>query len=399
MSHIVDFTVDELAGKPGPYSQKLDRHVNVFFGLNGSGKTSLLKILHSAMSGAPSILESVPFKSAEVRIYSVAYDRIFTHTCKKAEETQPTNIATRAPGDASFQEFTTLYRYVIDSPSISWEIDPPVPDTNQSKNAGWAHRYLPISRLYVSDSPTPSRVSKDYLTSDAGLSEEQLEQSFARLVNQLWSSYSAGVLGAVEKVQARGLADILKAVLSGPQAAQQTEKEADFDWTAAYHRVTRFLERQGSKGILGDQDTFGKTYRNDPLLRKVISDVNSVELKLQETVAPRDRIQSLIEQMFTGNKKVVFKDNSIEITGLRDAKIGLSSLSSGEKQLIRILIDTLLVESSSLILDEPEISMHVDWQRRLIGAMRQLSPDAQLIVATHAPEIMAEIEDKNIFRL
>lgn len=54
VSHIVRFTINGLAGRSKPYSQDLDRHVNVFFGLNGAGKTSLLKILSSAMNQDPS---------------------------------------------------------------------------------------------------------------------------------------------------------------------------------------------------------------------------------------------------------------------------------------------------------------------------------------------------------
>lgn len=50
MSHITEFSISGLAGSDQVYSQKLNQDVNVFFGLNGSGKTSLLKILHSAMS-------------------------------------------------------------------------------------------------------------------------------------------------------------------------------------------------------------------------------------------------------------------------------------------------------------------------------------------------------------
>ena len=65
MSHIVEFSISGLAGRKDVYSQVLDRHLNVFFGLNGSGKTSLLKILHSAMSGESRILRNVPFSSAE----------------------------------------------------------------------------------------------------------------------------------------------------------------------------------------------------------------------------------------------------------------------------------------------------------------------------------------------
>ncbi len=56
MSHIVNFLIEGLAGRPEPLEKTMDRDINIFFGLNGCGKTSLLKILHSAMSNDASFL-------------------------------------------------------------------------------------------------------------------------------------------------------------------------------------------------------------------------------------------------------------------------------------------------------------------------------------------------------
>ena len=79
--------------------------------------------------------------------------------------------------------------------------------------------------------------------------------------------------------------------------------------------------------------------------------------------------------------------------------LDLASLSSGEKHLLRIFVETLLVQQSTLLVDEPEISMHVDWQERLIEALRTLNPHAQLVLATHSPEVMAHVSDDKIFTL
>jgi len=51
------------------------------------------------------------------------------------------------------------------------------------------------------------------------------------------------------------------------------------------------------------------------------------------------------------------------------------------------------------MIDEPELSLHVDWQRRLVENMTLLNPSAQYIFATHSPEIMADVDDSKIFRL
>ena len=64
-----------------------------------------------------------------------------------------------------------------------------------------------------------------------------------------------------------------------------------------------------------------------------------------------------------------------------------------------IFLETFLSGESTILIDEPEMSMHIDWQLELVSALRQLNPKAQLIFSTHSPEIMAEIEDDKVFRL
>ncbi len=103
--------------------------------------------------------------------------------------------------------------------------------------------------------------------------------------------------------------------------------------------------------------------------------------------------------MYTGNKTVSFDDKSIVVKDANGIRIGLSSLSSGEKHLIQLFIECLLAEESSILIDEPEISIHVDWQRELVAAFRTLNPEAQFILATHSPEVMGEINDERIFAL
>ena len=67
-------------------------------------------------------------------------------------------------------------------------------------------------------------------------------------------------------------------------------------------------------------------------------------------------------------------------------------LSSGEKQMLVILL-TVLVEDGephALIMDEPEVSLHIEWQQQLISLIRQLNPKAQVIMSTHAPALIMD---------
>ena len=65
-------------------------------------------------------------------------------------------------------------------------------------------------------------------------------------------------------------------------------------------------------------------------------------------------------------------------------------MSSGEKQRLGILL-TVLVEDNHnyvLFMDEPEISLHVEWQKRLIDLILELNPNVQIILTTHSPAVI-----------
>jgi energy-coupling factor transporter ATP-binding protein EcfA2 len=76
----------------------------------------------------------------------------------------------------------------------------------------------------------------------------------------------------------------------------------------------------------------------------------------------------------------------------------LKELSSGEKQLLIILGEAVLQGNTPwlYIADEPELSLHVDWQEKLIRSLRGLNPNAQIIFATHSPDIVSTYGE-NVF--
>lgn len=95
----------------------------------------------------------------------------------------------------------------------------------------------------------------------------------------------------------------------------------------------------------------------------------------------------IIDSLFEATGKTINRhDNSLSFTvGCR--QISPYQLSSGEKQMLIILTTVLIQRQREVIMlmDEPEISLHFDWQRRLIEDILRLNPNLQLIMATHAP--------------
>ncbi len=108
-----------------------------------------------------------------------------------------------------------------------------------------------------------------------------------------------------------------------------------------------------------------------------------------------EKFEKIINELFKDTEKSLNlkdKNHPIIFQDANNEAIVYSQLSSGEKQILIILLSVLLNsdEPIILVLDEPEISLHVDWQRRLIDDLITLNPDMQIILATHSPAILTQ---------
>lgn len=102
--------------------------------------------------------------------------------------------------------------------------------------------------------------------------------------------------------------------------------------------------------------------------------------------------QDMIDELFHDTGKTIDRrSNEIQFCQHGDV-LTPYQLSSGEKQMLVILL-TVLVENREhyvLLMDEPEVSLHIEWQQRLISLIRQLNPNAQIILSTHSPALIMD---------
>jgi len=107
---------------------------------------------------------------------------------------------------------------------------------------------------------------------------------------------------------------------------------------------------------------------------------------------PKTKFQDLIDDLFgeTG-KTIIRKSNEILFEQDGDTLYPYQ-LSSGEKQLLVILLTVLVQDNGRgvLFMDEPEVSLHVEWQQRLINLIRELNPNVQIILTTHSPAMIMD---------
>lgn len=91
------------------------------------------------------------------------------------------------------------------------------------------------------------------------------------------------------------------------------------------------------------------------------------------------------------DKKLVLSSNGVFVK-TETKNHSIQKLSSGERHLLTFLATILLMgeEQDFILLDEPEISLNVDWQRKILSTIAKLAPNAQVIVATHSPLVVEE---------
>lgn len=108
--------------------------------------------------------------------------------------------------------------------------------------------------------------------------------------------------------------------------------------------------------------------------------------------APKRKFQDLIDELFSYTRKKIDRKSN-DIVFYQDGERLLPyKLSSGEKQMLVILLTVLVRDGDHCVLfmDEPEASLHIEWQQKLIGMIRELNPNVQLILTTHSPAVIME---------
>lgn len=380
MAHILDYRIDGLAGRAGTTETKLGPGTNILWGYNGAGKTSLLTILHAALSDSSAGLRRVPFRSARVRIQ------------------YGTSVITRS------------YRK---NPSVTTELGDDFDDDIESGQSPWkstitpaktqfytprqiAHAYLPISRVAEYGSRPTRYASRQFQS--GRVTQETLNELFAGQVNDRWKQYYLESTRATQRAQERAIGAILSTLFGGDTDSPWfSTKATEVDDRVAYRLVQNFFRQRQIESTL-NRETFIARYSNNEDLRRVVEMISRSTKEVGDILRPQDDFKEIISSLFIGNKSLDFDLRGIRVA-VDDSEIPLSSLSSGERQLVQLLLEVMAAKSNPVLIDEPELSLHVDWQSKLLRTARSLNPNCQIIAATHSPEIVAEAPDEETIEL
>ncbi len=155
-----------------------------------------------------------------------------------------------------------------------------------------------------------------------------------------------------------------------------------------------------------------KAFESEPQYKTIASRVlsiykDSLQQRLDEQTKAYSRIETYLESVneFLEKKQLKIGSENLPQNRARlGVKIGdekalnsLQILSSGERQVVGLIYAAShMTDGRVVLIDEPEISLHIDWQRKLLPEMVKQLGEKQLIICTHSPVIASKYRDKMI---
>ena len=379
--------------------------VNFLIGTNGSGKTTVINLIAAAISADFQTLDRVNFKKIEIQLSG--QERAIIEVIKKSERRSPfLGITYRfkpsreaewkefslddIEGQLHFRDFTRHIRRR--------------PDTGPIESLG-----IDVPLTWLSIHRTPHIRQRDDKSFESSV-DEKLDQ-LSNALTRLFSGFKSKGDEETEKFQK----SLFLALLPPPEwqlvgsvknlnlAEERTallEIFEKFDVSEA-----RYASAVQQQFDLASQALLKPGYSNEELMalaamwsiHRVVQEWATLRMRQAEIYKPREDFLDVINEMLRPRKKLVINErNELNAEMTAGRTVPLRELSSGEKQLIIILGEALLQQRAPwvYIADEPELSLHVTWQEKLTANLRKINPRAQIIFATHSPDIVGRFEDK-----
>ncbi|KHT43664.1 AAA family ATPase [Pectobacterium brasiliense] len=385
-------------------------NVSVVFGQNGCGKTSLLKIIHAILTQNESVL--IQNQISSIDLYYSNGGSAQKVTIKKSTSDQDKK------NYYNWNQF--IKSELFESSSLSLGVD-----------RGMTSQPAKVEPRMIYDffrSPFGRRFSKniDYIAfseeladhirlyqnkyrdrkSDSSLDFEKKNvylQSIKMdsVEDILMDRYRMARLTATKKIQS-ALFDTLSIAISLDEALgpQKTNDIPDNFNSLILENASRIVEAldDGSENnfktkviqILSKKELESELdkLRSHPILSQLL--INMInELKLEKQML--SSINTLIEvfnDFLLDDKELVVNSEKVYVKIGTD-RHSINELSSGERHILTFL-SIVLFEGGNrnfLIIDEPEISLNLRWQRKLMGLFSELIPHTQIIVASHSPSL------------
>jgi len=363
---IESFEVVGLNGRDTKLSASFDGGVNILTGRNGAGKTSLLKLFWYIISGNIVIaLDEVNFQRATLKtdFYEIVVFRISRNTCK---------IELTLDGEEK-----QFFEDESDEDETYWNAED---KPNQILQELGGSIFFPTFRrieggftLNTTVAPTTVRPS-----GNAGSRRNPVEEGLLALSRRLTNGQHTFV-AAISTVDIVGL--LLR---------QYTDLSEMFN---RYQQDTSQQMIQTIKEYKSDEADVTQISKANEVLDRIRASIEEMDLRRAAIMTPIEEIRTVVEGLFkhtgiTFDRRLSFGDAA--------GAVNSNALSAGEKQMLSFICYNAFYQNSVIFIDEPELSLHVDWQRQLFPILQKQQSTNQFIIATHSPFIYSKYPDNEI---
>lgn len=135
-------------------------------------------------------------------------------------------------------------------------------------------------------------------------------------------------------------------------------------------------------------------------IHEILKELDTNKKRAAALYKPINEFIEVANFFFGASKKEVSIDSVGELIIQRNNQnVPLPSLSSGERQLLTLLAHVVFMPKRNpgiIIIDEPELSLHLRWQENLVPKLCELNSAVQFIFATHSPEIVGIQKNKTL---
>ncbi|GIP58467.1 AAA family ATPase [Paenibacillus woosongensis] len=367
------------------YKLKFNEDINIFTGKNGSGKTTVLKLIWYLISGnIERVFEEIDFKYVNLEgdeysleiINQVVHvedstnnfeDRFtkinFIHNNEKKEYGIPTMYLTRAtriPSKRNSLDFINELNHEISEVSGNSIFFPTFRRIEGGFSMGNKNGYMRGERFQDAISSIADSISTSNHTFITSVS--------TRDIVDLLTNHYANISEQTNKLHIE----------------LSTYIESKIKTYSKYSQDASYIPVQSDKGLLDNANQ---------ILHEIQDELVEITAKRESILKPFTVLSDLINQIF--QHKGIKVTDKITLGETKEAMFS-DKLSAGEKQMLSFLCYNAFSQNSCIFIDEPEISLHVDWQRTLFPTLMSQSSNNQFFVATHSPFIYSRYEDKEI---
>jgi ABC-type enterochelin transport system ATPase subunit len=409
----------------------LHDHVTAIIAPNGTGKTLCLRLIHALLTKKWSVFVDTYFQRA-----------IYSFTTGVVVQIDKSFISEKPDDDQS-----ASFKLTLSTPNggtIEW-----LPQPGESRKSVSIERYMPfLTRV------SPSRWRHDH-TGDMYTLQELVEEFSDELppeiLGNLYGPLPQGLEELVKSIDCRLIetqrllvlkdmrregyyrSPALRSTLAIARKAQSI-KEIIAKEINAYATLSQSLDRSFPRRVIGDYtlvspDILREQLHSLEVKRRELMDAGILDTEADTPVAlPAGQLdqaiarvlsvyvedthkklssldsllqkirlfKELIDQRFRTKDVRITRKNGIEVI-FKSENVPLEKLSSGEQHQLVLFFELLfeIPENSLILIDEPELSLHVAWQKKFIADLARIIAlnKFDVVLATHSPQLISRWTD------